>query len=227
MEQLKVFEPFTRGRKHDGLPGDFGNRKRGTTSGVTVKLRQDHTGEVDTFVERLSSGHRVLTNHGVNDEKDFVRVHSCTNIGGLLHEYFVNTQTTSRVDDHHVIQLRLRNFHGVAGDLNRVTNTVARFRRIHIRTRTRAHNLQLVHRVWALKVSRHQHGAVPVTLEPVSKLSSQRGLTGTLQTRQHDDGRWLLRKLDPTGLTTQNLHQFVVNDLDDLLARVERLGHFC
>ena len=168
-----------------------------------------------------------MTNHGVDDEKDFVRVHSCTNIGSLLHEYFVNTQTASRVDDHHVIQLGLRNFHGVAGHLNRVTNTVARFRRIHVRTRTRSHNLKLVHRVGALKVSCHQHGAVPVTLEPVSKLSSQRGLTGTLQTRQHDDRRWLLRKLDPTGLTTQNLHQFVVNNLDDLLARVERLGHFC
>ena len=59
-------------------------------------------------------------------------------------------------------------------------------------------------------------------LEPLCQLASQGGLTGSLQTRQHDHRRRVLGELDPAGLPTQDRDELVVDDLDDLLGRVQR-----
>ena len=58
--------------------------------------------------------------------------------------------------------------------------------------------------------------------KPLRQLSGQCRLTGTLKSREHDDRRWVLRELDATRLATQNRHELVVDDLHDLLRRVQR-----
>ena len=79
-------------------------------------------------------------------------------------------------------------------------------RRIHGHTRAFTNNLQLGHRVGALQVRGNQHGGVALALQPVGQLTRQGGLTGTLQTREHDDGRAALGHVDATGRTTQDAH---------------------
>src|SRR5699024_1978898 len=79
-----------------------------TTAGVAVELREHDTGEVDAVEERLGGLHRVLTDHGVDDEEDLVRVDRAADVRGLLHELFVDAESTGGVDDDDVMQLRLR-----------------------------------------------------------------------------------------------------------------------
>ncbi len=60
-------------------------------------------------------------------------------------------------------------------------------------------------------------------LELLRELAREGRLTGTLQAREHDDGRCGLRELQAPLLAAEDLHQFLVDDLDDLLRGVQRL----
>ena len=59
--------------------------------------------------------------------------------------------------------------------------------------------------------------------EVFGQLSSKRCLTCTLQTSQHDDGRWLLGELKTTLCTTEDGDELFVHDLNNLLGRVQCL----
>ena len=87
-----------------------------------------------------------------------------------------------------------------------------------------AEHLELVDRVRALQVGGDQQRLVALALEPAGQLAGQRRLTGTLQTGQHDHGRRLLGELQPPAPRRRGRDQLLVDDLDDLLGRVERLG---
>ena len=56
------------------------------------------------------------------------------------------------------------------------------------------------------------------------QLAGQRGLPGALQAREHDHGRRVLGEGQPPLLAAEDGDQLVVDDLDDLLSRVEGLG---
>ena len=83
--------------------------------------------------------------------------------------------------------------------------------------------VELLHRVRALQVGRDEQRGVPLRLEPAAELAGQGRLTGTLQTGQHDHRRRLLGQPDPAGLAAEDLDELLVDDLDDLLRRVQRL----
>ena len=85
-------------------------------------------------------------------------------------------------------------------------------------------HLQLLHGVRPLQVGRHHQRGVALCLQPERQLRRERGLTGALQARQHDHGRRVLGKTQPAGLAAQDRDEFVMDDLDDLLGRVERGG---
>ena len=60
--------------------------------------------------------------------------------------------------------------------------------------------------------------------EPLGELARERRLTGTLQAGEHDDGRRLLRELEPALLRRRGCAiELLVDDLHDLLGGVERL----
>src|SRR5918999_3911824 len=64
---------------------------------------------------------------------------------------------------------------------------------------------------------------MPLALQPPGELAGQGRLTGSLQTGQHDDGRRRLGEPNPAGLTAEDLDELLVDDLYDLLGRVQRL----
>jgi hypothetical protein len=76
----------------------------------------------------------------------------------------------------------------------------------------------------ALQVSRDQHRLMALALEPAGQLAGERGLTGTLQAGEHDHGGRLLGELESPALATEDVDELLVDDLDDLLGRVQRLG---
>ena len=120
--------------------------------------------------------------------------------------------------------LRLASRDRVAGDLDRISDAVARLRRVDRDAGLLADDLELGDGVGALEVGRDQHRRAALLLEPAAELAGQRGLTRTLQTGEHDHGRRVLGELDPSRLATEDRDEFLVDDLDDLLGRVERLA---
>lgn len=85
-------------------------------------------------------------------------------------------------------------------------------------------DLQLLHGVGALEVGGHQDRRLALALEPEREFGRQGGLARTLKPREQDDGGAGLGITESTGLATQDLDQFLVDDLDDLLGGIERLG---
>ncbi len=86
-------------------------------------------------------------------------------------------------------------------------------------------HLQLGDSAGTLEVAGDQHRGVSLRLEPLRELAREGGLTGTLQTGEHDDRRRGLRELQTTGLAAEDPDEFLVDDLDDLLGRVQRAVH--
>ena len=58
--------------------------------------------------------------------------------------------------------------------------------------------------------------------QPAAELAGQRRLAGTLQAGQHDHRRRVLGELQPAGLAAEDRDELLVDDLDDLLGRVQR-----
>lgn len=113
---------------------------------------------------------------------------------------------------------------GVLGDLDRVTDAVARLRGVDRHTGAVGDDAQLVDGVGALEVTGDKQRGVALALEPEAELSGEGGLTGTLQTREHDHGGRVLGEPQPPGLATEDADKLLVDDLDDLLGGVQRLG---
>ena len=90
--------------------------------------------------------------------------------------------------------------------------------------RALADDLQLVDRVGPLQVARHQQRRVALPLEPRAELARERGLAGALQTREHDHARRLLGQPQPPRFAAEDRDELLVDDLDDLLRRVQRTG---
>ena len=62
-----------------------------------------------------------------------------------------------------------------------------------------------------------------VLLEQLRELAGEGRLSRALQAREHDDGRRVLRELQAALLPAEDRDELLVDDLHDLLRRVERL----
>ncbi len=71
------------------------------------------------------------------------------------------------------------------------------------------------------------NGLPPVLAEHLGQLAAGGGLTRALQAAHHEDGRPGLLEPDRRVDGAHQLAEFVVDDRDDLLARVERLDRRC
>lgn len=63
-------------------------------------------------------------------------------------------------------------------------------------------------------------------LQPVAEFACEGGFTSTLKTGEHDDGRRILRKIQRSvNASAKHGRQLFVDDLHDLLGRIQRLGN--
>jgi hypothetical protein len=226
MEHVEVLELLARGREHDRTAGQLHDGQRGPAAGVAVELGQHDAVVADPVPERQRRGHRVLADHRVDDEQDLVRLGRVPDRDGLRHHVGIDAGPARGVDDDHVLLAAPRLLQRVPRHGHRVTDAVAWLRRVDRDARPLPHHLKLLHRVGPLQVGGDQHRRVALLLEPQPQLGRQRGLTRALQAGQHDHGRRHLGEPQPPRLAAQDAHEFLVDDLDDLLGRVQRGGDF-
>ena len=115
-------------------------------------------------MECLGNVHRILTEHRVNNEQDLIRLNRIADVPGLLHHLFVNTQATCGVDNHNRVLRLLGKSNCVLGNLDRVTNTIARLRGKDWNSNLLPQHLKLGYSVWALQVSGNQNWCVVLLL---------------------------------------------------------------
>ena len=201
VEDVEVLELLAGGREHDRLAGHFTDRQRRTTAGIAVELGEHDTGEADAVAERLGGGDGVLADHGVEDEQGLVRV---ARRRGYPRPGAISSASMPRRPA--VSTMTMSYCFCVASAIpagrprrDRRADTPsafspppirrARMRREHGCARALTDDLQLGDGARPLQVTRDEQGRVSLTLEPFRELSRQRGLTGTLQTGEHDHRR--------------------------------------
>ena len=217
VEHVEVGQLLAGGREHDRLAGQRRDRQRRATAGVTVQLGQHHAVVAHAVEEGLRGRHRVLADHRVDDEQHLVGLDRVPDRGGLRHHLLVDAEAARGVDDHDVVQRPARLVERLPRHGDGIADAAARFRSVHRDARLPPDHLQLVHGVRPLQVGGHEQRRVALLLEPQRELAGQRGLTGTLQARQHDHGRRHLGEPQPPGLAAEDLDELLVHDLDDLL----------
>jgi hypothetical protein len=111
-----------------------------------------------------------------------------------------------------------------AGGVDRVAHAAARVGREDVDAGLPADDLQLLHGVGALEVAGDEQRRVALRLEVLRELAGERGLAGALQAGQHDHGRGRLGEAQDAGLAAEDADELLVDDLDDLLGRVEGLA---
>ena len=163
-----------------------------------------------------------------------MRVDGIANIAGLLHQNLIDTQATCGIDNHHIVAMLASISEATERGVNWVVLAGAHFmggieagarERCEARHAcTLSHDFQLLHRTWALQVAGDENWGVPLIREVPGQFTGQGGLTSTLQTGQHDN-RWrLLRHIETSSLATEDVDQFLIDNLNDLVGRVDRLA---
>ena len=205
------------------LAGDLLDRKSRAAACIAVHLGQDEAVESESFVKLLGALDGVLPEHRVGDEQDLVRPDLVFDLGELLHELFVDVQSSRRIDQEDVVAGVSRFAQGAFAQSE---GLIAGGSVPDLDVDVFRDDLQLLARRRPVNVHRDEHRAMVVFREPLGELSGGRRLAGALQADHHDD-RWRLRReVQPDVLAAQDLDQLVMDDLDDLLPRAQALHHF-
>ena len=223
VEEVEVGHLLAVGGEHDRPAGDRGDRQRGTTAGVAVELGEHDAVVADAVEEGLRGDDGVLADHRVDDEEHLVGRDGVADVGGLLHQLGVDAEAAGGVDDDDVVQRALGLLdRGRRATRDRVADAVAGLGGEDRYADPLAVDLELVDGVGALQVAGDQQRGLALLLEPQRELGGQRRLAGALEAGEHDDGRAGLGVAQPAGLAAEDRDELLVDDLDDLLGRVQR-----
>ncbi len=171
-------------------------------------------------MERLCDVDRVLAGHGVDHQEGVIGADRLGDLADLLHERLVDGQAACGVDDDDVAAGVAGLVDGLGRDLDRI-GWIREDGYVDLATE----GPELLDRGRALEIGTDQQWIATLALEPAGQLGRAGGLTGALQAGHHDDGRRLGRVCDLDGLATEAGGELLVDDLDDLLSRIEGLMH--
>ena len=220
VELLELVELLARAGEGDRPADDLLDAERGTAAGVAVELGHDDAVDGERGVERLGHADGVLTGHRVDDEERVVRLDGGADLAHLLHHLGVDGQTAGGVDDEHVLaqpagllQATARPWTtGSPGSLNTGTSIW----RPRVRScstaagRWRSAPTSSGWRPWLLN-QRASLAELVVLPEPCRP-----AISTTVGGR--------LAYVDLQRLATEHRGELGVDDLDDLLAGIERLA---
>ena len=217
MEHVHRLHFLSRGDELDWLSGDVLDGKRGAASGVTVHLRKHDSVKIKPLVEDLGGLHRILTGHRIDHEQGLCRIHGLVQGRDLVHQLLIHSQTSGGVYDDHRITLGLGLCYGVLGDPDRVLDTILGVNR---NLDSLTEHLQLFDCGRAERVAGGEEHLHPsLALDVVRQLGRERGLTGTVQTRDQNYSRIAL-DVDVLRRAAHKVRKLVVDDLDHHLLRL-------
>ena len=110
MERLKSVQLLSDTDKLDRDAGDRFDRERGSTSGVSVQLGQNHAVQLERLVERFGAVDRVLPRHRVADQQRLVRHQLVVDRDQLAHQVVINVQPACRIENQQIATLAVRFF---------------------------------------------------------------------------------------------------------------------
>ena len=214
MEQVDVGELFAHADKADRHARHLLDGKRCTAAGIAVHLGEADARKVKPLPEGFGDVHRFLTDHRVGHEQDFVGVDGFLRLFEFLHQLFVDLQAARGIVNHEVEAVVLRVLVAVLDDFDRVALAFV----VDGDADGLAEHLQLLDCRRAVHVGRHEEG-LPLLLaaHPEGDFTCKGRFTGTLEARHHDAHRRGAGEVDFLGFATHDVHEFVVDDLHDLL----------
>ena len=212
-------ELLARGRERDRPADDLLDAQRRAAAGVAVELGHDHAVDRQRAVERLGDADRVLTGHRVDDEERVVGLHGLRDLADLLHQLGVDRQAAGGVDDQHVTPESAGLGQASGGGVDRVAR-LAEHRHVDLA----AEGAQLLDGGRALQVGADEQWLATLALEPAGQLGAVGRLARALQSGHQHHGGWPAGIGDLERLATEHGGELGVDDLDDLLAGVERLA---
>ena len=187
MERLDIVKFFAYTRELYRLAGYREDCQRSAAPGVAVKLGEDNAGDIQRLVEALRNIHGVLTCHGVHHQQYLVRRGLALDVFQLVHERFVNVQTSRSIQQNNVEAVVLGVFYALFCDLHRVGLTHLE----NVSACLFADYLQLVDSRRSVYITGNQQRTPVLRDKVLCKLCAVGGLTGTLQTAHHDNARRL------------------------------------
>ena len=221
VEHLDVGQLFAYAAKLDRLARHRPDGQRRAAARVAVELGQHDAGDVHDLVELLRDVDRVLTGHRVDDQQDLGRIQGLFEPRDLVHQLFVDVKPAGGVDDDDVVVVLLRLFERALDDLLRIDLPHLEHRNAGVL----ADDLQLLDRRRTIDVARDEHRVLALLAQHHSQLAAHRRLAAALKSAHQDDRRRLGRDLDLAACAAHHRDQFFVDNLDDLLGRVEPFEH--
>ena len=217
-------ELFAHADELQRLPGDVADGKRRAAAGIAIHLGEDDAGDAQALVEFVGRFDRVLAGHGVGHEQDLDRVELLFQLLQLDHQLVVDVQAAGGIHQQDVAA-------GVGGFAPRRARQIERqrFSRRAFVDRLpdfARDDLQLLARRRTVDVHRNHHRAVAVLRQPARQFAGGSGLTRTLQPDDQEHAGRFVGEAQFGFVAAQDLDQFFVNDLDDLLGGRKRGEHF-
>ena len=205
----------------DRLAGDGAHRERGPAAGVAVEFGQDQAGDTDRLVEVGGHADRLLAGGGVGDEQRFARLEEGGDTFQLLDQGVVDFLAAGGVEDDGGGILGFQPFDGAFGGFEDVF--FARFRGEHGHADVVGEYLELLDGGRAVEVEGDEDRALPVFFEAAGEFRAGGGFAGAVQAADEDvTGRVEVQR----GLVAaEQGTQFVMENLDDLLAGRDRFQH--
>jgi len=223
MERLERLELLTGAHELDRATGNADQADGRAAARIAVQLGQHDARQGQRIVELLRAVDGVLPGHGVGDKQDFVRRHLALDAADLGHHLLVHVQTAGGVHDDDVALAHLgfparhhARVHGVGVFPEAETLDTGLLR----------HDFQLLDGRRAVDIRGHQEGFVALFLQMQRDLACAGRFSLTLQPHHHDEGRSVLCESQGFIRAAHGPHERVVNNLDDLLARLDALEHF-
>ena len=222
MKRLDRIDLFAGAGKLDRLAGYRPHRQRRTAAGIAVHSGQDHTGQINLAGKALRNVDRILTGQRIDHQQHFLGNRDRGDGLHLVHQLAIDVEAACRIEQQHVDRLQLGRLQRTGGDIDR---GLASDDRQSGSANLLAQHRQLLLRGRAIDVERrHQHLLAVLFLEQFGELRRSGGLARTLQADHHDHDRRKRLQIKLGGLfAAQHLDQRIVDDLDDLLARCDRL----
>ena len=221
MEHLQGIQLFTHADELDRLAGDRLDGEGCAALGVAVQLGQDHAGDVEHVIKAGGDIDRFLAGHGIGHEENFPRLYGILDLRQFVHQEIVDLVPAGGIEDDRVKAVQFGITSLPRADINRflVCRGVE-----DLDAELPAEGFELFDGRRTVDVGRNQQGPPLLGLQVPAQLAAGRGLAGTLEADHHDRNRRFGRQVEAVVLATpHDRHQFVVDDLDDLLAGGEAL----